>query len=66
MKTKGEILNQSYLNASELKLIIPMSNGKALKYINEIRNEMKEKGLLVPETRPKIALTKIIKKKFGL
>ena len=66
MKTKEEILNQSYLNASELKLIIPMSNGKALKYINEIRNEMKEKGLLVPETRPKIALTKIIKKKFGL
>lgn len=61
-----EILNQLYLDASDLQKIIPkLSYCRALEYIKEVRNEMKEKGLFVPEGKTKVALTKLIRKKFG-
>ena len=62
-----EILNQSYLTAKDLMIIIPkLSYVRALKYIDNFREEMKEKGYFVPEGRTKVALTKLVKKKFGL
>ena len=62
-----EILNQSYLTAKDLMIIIPkLSYVRALKYIDDFREEMKEKGYFVPEGRTKVALTKLVKKKFGL
>lgn len=62
-----EILNQSYLTAKDLMVIIPkLSYQRALKYIDDIRLEMKEKGYFVPEGKTKVALTKLVKKKFGL
>lgn len=62
-----EILNQSYLTAKDLMVIIPkISYQRALKYIDDIRLEMKEKGYFVPEGKTKVALTKLVKKKFGL
>lgn len=65
MKTE-EILNQLYLSANDLMILIPNLNyKKAIKYINEAQEEMREKNYFVPESRTKVALTKILRKKFG-
>ena len=65
-KTKEELLNQLYLSATDLQqLIRGMSYSTALKYIKEFRVEMKEKGYFVPDGKLKVALTKIVRKKFG-
>lgn len=65
-KTQNEILNQLYLSAYDLKLLIPtMTYARALECIKEIRIEMEEKGYYVPEGKTKIALTKLVRKKFG-
>lgn len=61
-----EIKNKDYMSANDLVQIIPnLTYDNALKYINEVREEMKEKGYCIPIARPKVALTKLIKKKFG-
>ena len=66
MKTNKEILEQEYMNANELMQIIPVNYIIALGYIKEVQEEMKEKNYLVPKSRQKVALTKLIRKKFGL
>lgn len=65
-KTKEEILEQLYLSAYDLKELMPtLSYMKALSYIKGAREEMREKNIFVPNGKTKIALTKIIRKKFG-
>lgn len=67
MKTPEEILKQTYITAQEMRQIIPnLSYPRALSYIDELRDEMKEKKYFVPEGRTKVALTKLFKKKFGI
>lgn len=67
MKTSEEILKQQYITARDMQQIIPSLNYlRALKYIDELRIEMKKKGYFVPEGRTKVALTKLFKKKFGI
>lgn len=67
MKTKEEILNQSYMNAKDLKMLIPtMGINRCVDYIKEIRVEMEQKGYFVPQTKPFVALTKLVRKKFGI
>ncbi|MBR6689713.1 MAG: hypothetical protein IKL65_00080 [Bacilli bacterium] len=62
-----DILNQQYLTAKDLMKIIPkLSYKRALEYIEETREEMSKKNYCVPDGRTKVALTKLIKKKFGL
>lgn len=66
-KTKEEILEQLYISPSDLKLLIPeMGIDSCRKYINEFREEMESKGLFVPQTKPRVALTKLVQKKFGI
>ena len=66
MKTKQEILDQTYLSAIDLKVIMPhIGLNKCRKYIEETIEEMKVKKLYVPEGKTKIALTKMLRKKFG-
>ena len=66
-KTPDELLKQYYLTAEELTVIIPhLKIEKARVYIKEIREQMKRENIFVRETRPYEALTKLIKKKFGL
>ena len=61
-----KIIEQDYLTARDLMKIIPkLSYIKELKYIDNAREEMKNKGYFVPDGRTKVALTKIIRKKFG-
>lgn len=63
----NEILEQQYLTAHDLMKIIPkLGYIRALSYIDDARQEMQNKGYFVPDGRTKVALTKIIKKKFGL
>lgn len=67
MKSKEEILNQVYMSAQDLKTLIPnLGVNKCVAYIKMIRNEMKEKGYFVPETKEYLALTKLVRKKFGI
>lgn len=66
MKTREEILNQDYMSAKDLKIIIPnLGVNKCVEYIRMIQGEMKEKGYFIPQTKEYLALTKLVKKKFG-
>ena len=66
-KSESLILEQQYITARDIQQIIPkISYIRALKYIDELRSEMSEKGYFVPDGRTKVALTKLFKKKFGL
>lgn len=65
-RSVSDILNQKYLTAKDLMMIIPkLSYKKALEYIDSARNEMSKKGYFLPDGRTKVALTKVIKQKFG-
>ena len=67
MKTKEQVLNQAYITAKDLKILIPsLGINKCIEYIKILQNEMKEKGYFVPETTPYLALTKLARKKFGI
>lgn len=65
-KTRDDILKQDYMSPQDLKIIMPtVSIGVCRNQINEARNEMEMKGLFVPKTKPRVALTSIVKKKCG-
>lgn len=65
-KTKEEVLNQLYVSAYDMKILIPtMSYSNALKYITKKREEMKEKKYFVPGGKTKVALTKLVRKDCG-
>lgn len=68
MKTREEILNQDYLQASDIQILIGNVNITTCReLIDEVREEMKNKNLYVPPgTKPKRALTKLVKKKLGI
>ncbi|MBQ6547287.1 MAG: hypothetical protein IJL74_04760 [Bacilli bacterium] len=67
MKSKEDILNQLYLTAEDLLILIPeMKYHRALDVINEVRKEMEEKKYFLPISRKKLALTKLVKKKMGI
>ncbi len=61
-----ELLKKQYLNPKELQFILRVPYKTALRYAHEIRKQMKEENYFIPETRNKIVLTKLVKKKFGL
>lgn len=66
-KTSEEIKKQDYINAKELRILIPgLGYDSALKIIKEIQKDMEDKKYYVPNVRPKVVLTKLVKKKFGL
>lgn len=61
-----KLKNKDYLSANDLMEIIPnLTYDNAIKYINKAREIMKEENIFIPITRPKVALTKIIRKMFG-
>ena len=67
MKTKEEILEQSYLSPQDLKILMPtvgIENCRGM--IAEVRAEMERKNLFVPKTMPRLALTKLVRKRFGI
>ena len=65
-KSIEEILKQKYLTANDLRVLIPkLGYTRALKYLDDAREEMRIKGYFVPEGKTKVALTKVLKAKFG-
>lgn len=67
MKSVEDILKQPYMSARDLKIIIPgLGINKCTEYIKKVQEEMKEKGFFVPETKEYLALTKLVRKKFGI
>lgn len=67
MKTKEEILNQLYVSPQDVKLLIPTLGMELCRQlVEETRNDMKEKHYFVPKTKPKLALTKMLRKKIGV
>lgn len=68
MKTKEEVLNQLYLSAKDIQILIPGLNiVKCRELIDEIQHDMTEKKLYVPpSTKPRRALTKLVRKKLGI
>ena len=57
----------NYYTAKDLQKIIPnLTYDNAIKYINMARDIMKEKNYLIPVTRPKVALKKIVNEMLGI
>ena len=60
-------MNKLYITAKDLQQMIPnLTYDNAIKYINKARDIMKERNYLIPVTRPKVALTKIIYEMLGI
>ena len=56
-----------YITAKDLQEMIPnLTYDNAIKYINKAREIMKGRNYLIPVTRPKVALTKIIYEMLGI
>ena len=57
----------NYYTAKDLKKIIPnLTYDNAIKYINKAREIMEERNYLIPVTRPKVALKKIVDEMLGI
>lgn len=66
-KTEKQVLNQTYMSAEDLKVIIPTMGVNARnKFITDIRNQMKNMNYFLPPGKPHLALTKLIKEKLGI
>lgn len=61
-----ELLNNYYLSADDLMKILGIGKSTAMKIVNEIQEEMKQKKYLIPKSRKKVVLTKLVKRKYGL
>ena len=60
-------MNKLYITAKDLQDMIPnLTYDNAIKYINKAREIMKERNYLIPITRPKVALTKIVLEMLGI
>ena len=67
MKTKNEILEQLYISPQDLKILIPtLGISYCISVIKEVREEMATKKMFVPKSKPLLAQTKLIRKKFGI
>lgn len=66
--SREEILSKDYLEPKDIQVIIPKMNIKTCReLIDEVREEMRNKKLYVPPgTKPKRALTKLVRKKLGI
>lgn len=55
-----------YITAKELQTITGLSYQSAMKVINDVREEMKNKNYLIPQSRKKVALKRLIEKRLGI
>ena len=61
-----ELLNSYYLSADDLMKILGIGKSTAMKIVNEIKEKKKKKKYLIPKSRKKVVLTKLVKRKYGL
>ena len=63
--TKDEILDQLYVSAKEIKILMPkLGINRCRSLIEEIQEEMRDKNYYIPSGKPKMALTRLVKKKY--
>lgn len=56
---------KEYITAKELQELTGIGYQSAMKIINEVREEMKQKNYLIPNCRKKIALRRLVEKRLG-
>ena len=67
IKTKEEILNQTYISGKDLKILLPnIGENRCLQYIKDLQEEMKEKNMFIPKAKEYLAHIKLVKKKFNI
>lgn len=66
MKTKQEILDQTYMTVKDLKQITGLGLTKCQSIMRELREDAKEQGYYIPVERTILVPTKVVKKKFKL
>ena len=57
---------KEYMTAKELQQLIGTGYQSAMKIIDEVREEMKQKNYLIPKCRQKVALKRLIEKRLGI
>ena len=57
---------KEYITIKELQEITGISYRSATKIIDKVREEMKEKGYYIPQSKNKIALKWMVKKELGI
>lgn len=57
---------KEYINTKELQEMTGLTYRQALRVINRVREQMKEKGYYIPQSKEKIALKWLIKKELGI
>lgn len=64
---KEEILNSVYLNANDLKTLIPnIGIHQCRQIIKEVAEQERNKGVYIPNGKSIIAPTKAVKKRLGI
>lgn len=66
MKTKQEILDQTYMTVKDLKQITGLGLTRCQNIMSELREEAREQGYYIPVERTILVPTKVVKKKFKL
>lgn len=66
MKTKQEILDQTYMTVKDLKQITGLGLTRCQNIMRDLREEAKEEGYFIPVERNILVPTKIVKRKFKI
>ena len=66
MKSKQDILEQTYMTVKDLKLITGLGLTRCQMIMRELRDEAKEQGYYIPVERTILVPTKVVKKKFKI
>lgn len=66
MKSKQDILEQTYMTVKDLKKITGLGLTRCQNIMRELRDEAKEQGYYIPIERTILVPTKIVKKKFKI
>ena len=66
MKSKQDILEQTYMTVKDLKLITGLGLARCQMIMRELRDEAKEQGYYIPVERTILVPTKVVKKKFKI
>lgn len=62
---RDEILKQPYVTANDVYSVLPIGKNQARTIFNQIESELKEKGIPLFNTLPRVIPTKYLIQKYG-
>lgn len=62
--SQSEILSKTYITISDIYALLPIGKNYASKIFREIEEELKEKGIPLLNTRPRVIPTEYLIKRF--